>query len=95
MSEFTLIPYEFTRDDYISSPVKFQNNQTLFSKFNTIIQNQQNFEDCNLAMKELHVFIQNSPQWMEPYFFSYLPILMDNMGSYKTGEQAKETGVAI
>ena len=46
-------------------------------------------------MKELHSFIQKSPQWMEPYFFSYLPMLMDNMGSYKTSEQAKETGVAI
>lgn len=95
MSEFTLIPHEFTCDDYVSSPSNFENNQNLFSKLTTVIQNQQNFEDCNQAMKELHLFIQKSPQWMEPYFFSYLPMLMDNMGSYKTGEQAKETGVAI
>lgn len=59
------------------------------------ISNNSKVDECNESMKILSSLAENSESWQEPYLLEYLPILMDNISSYKTSEQAKVTSEVI
>ena len=61
----------------------------------TQLANHGEYERCNEAMKRLQKIAEHSESWQEPYLLSYLPVLMENVSSLKTAEQAKLTAKTI
>ena len=72
-----------------------EQKDAILSQLLSDIENQQDPETCNNAMSRLMEIIEKSPKWMEPYFYPFLPSLMDNMGNFKTSEIARETSLVL
>lgn len=75
------------------SDLNYLNN--LGDELKNQISNNNNVEDCNEAMKKLSNLVENCETWQEPYLLEYLPILMNNISSFRTSEQAKLTSEII
>ena len=74
---------------------QLEQKDAILSQLLSDIENQQDPETCNNAMSRLMEIIEKSPKWMEPYFYPFLPSLMDNMGNFKTSEIARETSLVL
>ena len=79
----------------VAQPQQIEQKDAFFTQLLTDIENQQDHESCNNAMRILQEIIEQSANWMEPYFYPFLPSLMDNMGNFKTSEVAKETSLIL
>ena len=81
--------------EFFAHPEQLEQKDAILSQLLSDIENQQNPETCNNAMSRLMEIIEKSPKWMEPYFYPFLPSLMDNMGNFKTSEIARETSLVL
>ena len=81
--------------EFFAHPEQLEQKDAILSQLLSDIENQQDPETCNNAMSRLMEIIEKSPKWMEPYFYPFLPSLMDNMGNFKTSEIARETSLVL
>ena len=81
--------------EFFAHPEQLEQKDAILSQLLSDIENQQDHETCNNAMSRLMEIIEKSPKWMEPYFYPFLPSLMDNMGNFKTSEIARETSLVL
>ena len=81
--------------EFFAHPQQLEQKDAILSQLLSDIENQQDHETCNNAMSRLMEIIEKSPKWMEPYFYPFLPSLMDNMGNFKTSEIARETSLVL
>ena len=72
----------------LTQPQQIEQKDCFFTQLLSDIENQQDYETCNNSMRSLMEIIEKSSNWMEPYFYPFLPSLMDNMGNFKTSEMA-------
>ena len=81
--------------EFFAHPEQLEQKDAILSQLLSDIENQQDPETCNNTMSRLMKIIEKSPKWMEPYFYPFLPSLMDNMGNFKTSEIARETSLVL
>lgn len=81
--------------EFFAHPEQLEQKDAILSQLLSDIENQQDHETCNNTMSRLMEIIEKSPKWMEPYFYPFLPSLMDNMGNFKTSEIARETSLVL
>lgn len=81
--------------EFFAHPQQLEQKDAILSQLLSDIENQQDHETCNNAMSRLMEIIEKSPKWTEPYFYPFLPSLMDNMGNFKTSEIARETSLVL
>lgn len=81
--------------EFFAHPEQLEQKDAILSQLLSDIENQQDHETCNNAMSRLMEIIEKSPKWTEPYFYPFLPSLMDNMGNFKTSEIARETSLVL
>ena len=81
--------------EFLNENFHLKKTEIFEQEFKLKISDNSNYEACNQSMILLNELAQKSESWMEPYLLEYLPILMDNISSFKTSEIAKKTAKTI